>query len=80
MEEGTETHSSIVAWKIAQMSLEGYSPWDCKELDTIEWLSTHVERIRKLSQAAIPQECTCTRDLERVLYKYIPFRKYFIKY
>ena len=26
MVEGTETHSSIVAWKIAQMSLEGYNP------------------------------------------------------
>ena len=24
-----------------QRSLEGYSPWDCKELDMTEWLSLH---------------------------------------
>ena len=25
----------------AQRSLEGYSPWGCKESDTTEWLSAH---------------------------------------
>ena len=25
------THSSILAWKIPQRSLAGYSPWCCKE-------------------------------------------------
>ena len=25
-----------------QRSLAGYSPWDHKELDTAEWLSTHI--------------------------------------
>ena len=24
-----------------QKNLSGYSPWDCKELDTAEWLNTH---------------------------------------
>ena len=32
---GMPTHSSILAWEIhGQRSLEGYSPWGCKELDT----------------------------------------------
>ena len=30
------THSSILAWRIPQRSLVGYSPWDRKELDTTE--------------------------------------------
>ena len=37
LEEGMATHSSILAGKShGQRSLVGYSPWDCKELDTIE--------------------------------------------
>ena len=32
-------HSSTIAWKIPwKRSLVGYSPWGCKELDTIERL------------------------------------------
>ena len=31
------THSSLLAWRIlGQRSLEGYSPWGCKESDTTE--------------------------------------------
>ena len=30
------THSSILAWRIPQRSLVGYSPWGRKELDTTE--------------------------------------------
>ena len=34
-EEGTATHSSILAWRIhGQRSVVGYSPWGHKELDT----------------------------------------------
>ena len=40
LEEGLATHSSIVAWRIPQRSLVGYSPWVCKESDTTEGLST----------------------------------------
>ena len=37
-----ETPSSILAWKIhGQRNLAGYSPWHCKESNTIEQLSTH---------------------------------------
>ena len=37
LEEGMETHSSILAWRIhGQRSLAGYSPWGCKESDMIE--------------------------------------------
>ena len=36
-EKGMATYSSILAWRIpGQRSLEGYSSWDCKELDTTE--------------------------------------------
>ena len=35
LEEGTATHSSILAWRIhRQRSPAGYSPWGQKELDT----------------------------------------------
>ena len=38
--KGTATHTSILAWRIhGQRSLVGYSPWGCKELDTIEQLN-----------------------------------------
>ena len=34
------THSNIPAWRIpGQRSLVGYSPRDCKESDTTEWLT-----------------------------------------
>ena len=37
LKEGMATHSSILAWRIhGQRSLEGYSPWGHKELDTSE--------------------------------------------
>ena len=45
LEEGIATHSSILAWKShGQRSLEGYSPWGRKELDTTERLSTHTQQ------------------------------------
>ena len=42
LEKGKATHSSILAWRIphGEGSLVGYSPWDCKELDRTEQLST----------------------------------------
>ena len=41
-EKGMATHSSVLAWEIPWKSLEGWSLWGCKELDTIEWLThTH---------------------------------------
>ena len=38
LEEGMATHSSILAWGESheRRSLAGYSPRDCKELDTTE--------------------------------------------
>ena len=40
LEEEMATHSSILAWEIPGIvNLEGYSPWDRKESDTIEGLS-----------------------------------------
>ena len=42
LEEGTATHSSVLAWRIPveRGSLVGCSPWGCKESDTTERLST----------------------------------------
>ena len=36
VEKETAIHSSILAWKIPQRSLAGYSPKGHKELDTTE--------------------------------------------
>ena len=37
LEKEMAIHSSILAWRIPRTaSLAGYSPWDCKESDTIE--------------------------------------------
>ena len=40
------TCSSILAWKFhGQRNLVGYRPWDHKESDTTEWLSTGIKYI-----------------------------------
>ena len=37
LEKGMATHSSILSREFhGQMSLVGYGPWGCKELDTTE--------------------------------------------
>ena len=42
LEEEMATHSSILAWKIPQRSLAGYSPWGHKELNMTEHAHTHI--------------------------------------
>ena len=40
LEKGMATYSSTLAWKsLGQRSLVGYSPWGCKESDTMEQLT-----------------------------------------
>ena len=39
LEKEIATHSSILAWRIPQRSLVGYSPWGRKESDTTERLT-----------------------------------------
>ena len=42
LEEEMATHSSILAWKISgTKELVGYSPWGCKEWDTIKHSISH---------------------------------------
>ena len=41
LEEGTATHSSILACRIPWTALVGYTPWGHKESDTTERLSTY---------------------------------------
>ena len=36
LEKEMATHSNILAWRIPQSGLTGYSTWVCKELDTTE--------------------------------------------
>ena len=46
-----DNHSSILAWKILQRSLAGYSSWGCKESDTTEQLNmTHDLRYLHLAR------------------------------
>ena len=37
LEKGMTAHSKILAWEVpwTGMPLAGYSPWDCRESDTI---------------------------------------------
>ena len=46
------TYSNILAWRIphGEGSLVGYSPWDCKELDRTEQLSTAQHSAEKLNK------------------------------
>ena len=44
LEEEMATHSSVLAWRIPQRSLAGYSPRGCKESDTTE--HTHKKKIQ----------------------------------
>ena len=40
LEKGMATHSSTLVWRIPWTEdLVGYSPWDCRELDTTMWLT-----------------------------------------
>ena len=45
LEEGMATYSSILAWRIPQRSLAGYSPKGNKESNT-EWLSMHTIQVK----------------------------------
>ena len=42
LEKGMATHSSILAWRIPQRSLVGYSPWGHEELD-VTGRQTHTQ-------------------------------------
>ena len=52
LEKGMAIHSSMLAWRVPQGSLAGYSPWGHKELDMTERLT-----LSALSQAAEPSNC-----------------------
>ena len=39
LEKGMATHSSILAWRIPQRSLAGYSPWGYKQSDMTKQLT-----------------------------------------
>ena len=66
LEKGIATHSSTLAWEShGQRSLAGYSPWDCKELDTTEQLSLLGSYpILGFRHSSDGRECICNeRDL-----------------
>ena len=63
------THSSTLAWKIPwMMSVVGYSPWDCKELDTTERLHFTVSNQNSVPAGlflfAIPDGVTAAMKLK----------------
>ena len=46
LEKGMAAHSSILAWRLGQRSLVGYSPWDRKESEMTKQLThTHMKYI-----------------------------------
>ena len=48
------TYSRILAWEIPwREQLAGYSPYSCKELDTIEQQSTHAHHVYKKDKAEL---------------------------
>ena len=50
LKEGMATCSSILSWRIhGQRSLEGYSPWGRKELDTTEHACISCYRIGNIA-------------------------------
>ena len=56
-EDGTATHSSVLAWRIhGQRSLVGYSPWGPRESDTTEHLtlSNFIDDGKLISQTGDP--------------------------
>ena len=53
------THSSILPWKNPwQKSLEGYSPWGCKEWDMTDWLTVHFR-----PQLIVPRLINSTEEI-----------------
>ena len=56
------THFSILAWKIPWTEAPGgYSPWDCKELNTTEGLTLEIlpnNIIKYLTKINDPMECS----------------------
>ena len=52
LEKEMATHSSILAWKChGQRSLEGYSPWGCKDWKQLKRLSMHAAATAKSLQS-----------------------------
>ena len=45
LQKGMATYSSILTWRIPRTEEPGYSPWGCKESDTI-WLPNSKKYIR----------------------------------
>ena len=59
-EEGMETLSSILAWRIPVDILVGYSPWGCKESDTTYWLNNKsMETSSTLENYLLSQSGVC---------------------
>ena len=56
------THFSVLAWKIPWTEAPGgYSPWDCKELNTTEGLTLEIlpnNIIKYLTKINDPMECS----------------------
>ena len=52
---GNPLQYSCLENRHGQRSLEGYSPWGCKQLDTTEWLSMHIVAQEDISHVASHQ-------------------------
>ena len=73
LEKGMATHSGILAWRIPQRILAGYSPWGSRELDTTEWLTLllHFQTLQNFSTEGISlkRETPISRNFPSVKYR-----------
>ena len=59
LEKGMAARSSVLAWRIPRTEeLQGYSPWDCKELDTTERLPPPAGTDKNIITAAVQLDTT----------------------
>ena len=70
-EGGNGNQSSFLAWRIhGQRSLEGNSPWGCKESDTTERLSTaHTSLLTPVFSFSVNKD----PEVELLDHRFVPF-------
>ena len=71
LEKEMATHSSILAWKIPQRSLVGYSPWGHKELCMTEGLHFHSCKIYLIFGRPVVLTNLMLLDNRNISFKYI---------
>ena len=53
LQKGMATHSSVLAWRIPQTEMAGYSPWSHKELNRTDGLTLTLHELEVVSRGGI---------------------------